>query len=1008
VGRLAPLLLLAAFLVGGAAWFVTSLGAKPGASFGLVYAASVANEGDTSPGARHASAGTDTSRRSDSGRTAVTVLPEAPDGNEEVAAPAEVEDPAQIVGRVLTPEGQPCIGARVVAATGWVQALPFELEDLGQANSWIQRKRTVTDGQGRFAIEKGLQLGGEVLLHISAPGCAPLRLDRPPPGARGAALPLDYGDLQLRPGARVLGQVRDRGGNAMAGAEISLAIILGEQGFALDFPSRGVPIATSADDGTFIIDQLERGPFTLLVAAPGRVVARATGVASARPVENFNIVLESGSGIGGRLAGVDPAVELVGRVLRVEARPGKPDGSKVDGLERVLGGARLALIDEAGAFQVAGLVDGLPYTLIVTEQEPNPDQPETSWAWKRVAEVDPTEGSAGTRGLELRWNARRVAHLRVVDDATGNPVEACIIGWRDGKPGKNSNNSFRNLTEGKADGQLKRHFEGGRATIVGLTTGRAELEIAVKVIALGYETKTAENLKVRGEPTTDLGEVRLKPAPIVRVTVKVEETGALVEGAKVYLVKGDEQYLDWYVQNGTEIFGNEDLFYGVTGSDGVAVMPSMPGKRIKVSASSAEYVAKEPTEATLTIEGGDELTVQLAAGGTLLVRVRRPNGAPAPGVKVLCRKQELGSARNRFSRNRDSVTDESGVARFERLPIGMYEASLSNEVRGSGGGQQAWRAGKVALGEEATVVLDAPSTGTLTGLVTEAGQPLARTTLSLSTTGSDDNGDYGWGWDGQGASNKQATSRADGTFALGPVEAGEWILTVRHVERAMSMKLPVRIVEGVNTFDVRLDLALLEGRLVDEEGLPLSGLSVALSAHNEKLGGGAQKISMRESPNGDVEFDWGWKSLDQTGTDAEGGFQFRGVATARPLRLSISDRYVQSLVIELTDFADAELRDLGDIKTRAAGVIQVRYSGGSGNQSYRLNVVQIAADGSEHPDGDKAHRRGTNLRSRSWSTVPGLPPGRYRVEAVERLSEAVVATREVEVVARATVQVELE
>jgi hypothetical protein len=992
VARLAPLLLLAIGLTCGAAWLFGDFGAGTGARAHAVHAGWALSPevvADTTELAGGPNAELGFSH--ESGRSAVAVEPLPDAAATEVVAPEpEAPEPAQLIGRVMRHDGKPCTDATVIVATGWAQSLPIELEDLGQASSWLKRVRTATDADGRFVVQEGLQLGGELVLYVAAPGAAPLRLDRPPPGARGAALPLDYGQLTLREGAVVRGRVVDRRGNAVPGARITLAVVHGEQGFGVDFPSRGVPLVATADDGAFVLDRLERGPFTLLIEAPGRTVCRMTGVASARPIDDFRVVLEPGSVIAGKVVGLEARATDAARPLRIEARPGKPDGSRVEGVERALGVARIVGIDDAGGFELAGLVDGVPYTLVVSSVDED-------GIWKRVPEVDATLGWPGTRGVELRWNPRRVATLKIVDEATGAPVEDCLVMWRQGKAGNpdRGNQGFDYIREAQPDSPMRRRFDGGLVTLDMLPPGRTDLELSVRVIAVGYATKTAENLIVKTDASTDLGEVRLVSAPTVRVTVKVKETGATVAGAKVYLAKRDYQWLDWYAQSGSEVFGNTDVHYGVTGEDGIALLASMPGQRVRVTASTDKYMTPEPAEALLPPTGMHDVAVELTDGGTLIARVRRPNGAPASGVKVFCRKQPQGIQRG-GTPSLEQVTDAEGVARFERLPKGLHEASVATEDQGNNGQRATWRAANVSVGEEVTVVLDSPSSGTLSGLILEAGQPLARVSVSLGVVGSDDGGGNEWSWGDDGSSARRATSRADGSYTLGPVAAGEWTITVRHGARAMASRHSVRILEGANTFDVRLDVALLEGCVLDESGAPVPHVDVQIMAKTENLQGGSQMIKLSESPTGDVNFDWNWQSLDRMQTTVEGRFSFRGIATARPLALSIRNQYIQPLDIELTDFADGELRDLGDLVAKGAGVVRVRRTASGRNAAGKVQLVRLPAD-----DGTGAESvyATTNLRGGSNASFSSVPPGRYRAELVAT-DGTVSQRRDVEVVVR--------
>ena len=339
--------------------------------------------------------------------------------------------PPQVIGRILDADGKPLPGARVIAATGWTQSIPLELTDLGSANDWFQRAESVSGSDGSFEISGDLQEGSDLALYVVTPGHVPLRVDQ---SELTVPAPHDAGDLELRTGRVARGRVVVRSGAGVPGARISLAVRRGEQGFAIDFPGRGVPVAVSGEDGAFSIARLDEGPFTLWVKAEGRLAAKATGVASAQPVEDLVVVLDPGSPIEGRLVNYDGSLR---GALRIEARPGKPDDSKVDGIDRAHPGARVASLapasadgspaegaapDQQSAFTITGLVDGLPYTLVLAEQQ-------DSGSWKRVAGVEPVEAWPGTQGVELRWELGRALLLKAVDGETGEALEGPLVAW---------------------------------------------------------------------------------------------------------------------------------------------------------------------------------------------------------------------------------------------------------------------------------------------------------------------------------------------------------------------------------------------------------------------------------------------------------------------------------------------------------------------------------------------------------------------------------------------------
>jgi len=118
----------------------------------------------------------------------------------------------------------------------------------------------------------------------------------------------------------------------------------------------------------------------------------------------------------------------------------------------------------------------------------------------------------------------------------------------------------------------------------------------------------------------------------------------------------------------------------------------------------------------------------------------------------------------------------------------------------------------------------------------------------------------------------------------------------------------------------------------------------------------------------------------------------------------VRHQFILPIEIELTDFADGELRDVGDLVAKGAGAVRVRRTGGGRNVSGKVQLVRLAAD--DGTGAESVHAT-TNMRGGAGANFSSVPPGRYRVELLEP-NGTVSQRRDVEIVAREMVQVTFE
>lgn len=924
-----------------------------------------------------------------------------------LAAPADDPDAAHptLVGRIVGGDGRP-LRALVIVGEDVSNGIPLEVDELVRMWDEFETERTSTDPDGRFRFGTELDLSEGFSLFAGAAGHVPLRLDRIPLGAvRDAAGTLDCGDLALQKGLRAQGRVVDRKGNAIPGAEVMLGIVAAEQTFQMDFARRGVPVATTGPDGSFALDCLALGKFTLLVEALGYRSARFTGVASPTGTASATIIVDAGARLEGRLVGRPSSPELALGSLRVEVRPGHPSGESLTDPVARDQGVKSAEIGVDGRFEVLGLLTDVTQTLIVVERR-------SDGRTLRKLEVAPLEISPGTTKIDVPWCVERSATLRVVDGTTGAPVERFTLSWRawpaGARPGVDDAEEepdFQDLTDVDTGIPVRDHADGVvLLTGLGRLTNRIALEVAVA--APGYELHSFTTPSLGDVDVADLGDVRLTRQPELRVHVRWRASGQPVPGAQVFMVDTDDFAVDWLIASKDEPCSTS-VSSAITDAQGLARLPSLPGTRVEVSARVAGGLVEKPLIVELSRQGGEELHLQAIGGGSLVATVARPDGSPAKDVTVVCHRVGLdGESTDEW---KTIVTDRSGMVTFEHLAPGFYDVATATDDQLHISGAFAWRQHKVVEGGVTRVDLEAPVVGVLRGHIFEAATPLACAMVRLEAPASEsvesNDDDYGYGY-GYGYNSfyddlggLSCMSSTDGSYTLGPVAVGDWDLVIWHLERSIPTRIRVKIRPDENDLDVRLTVTTLEGRLVDADKRPWAGVRIELDDPADGDGGYACAMLMSDSPTGGVEYSNRNGKSSSIATNDDGWFQFRGIPSGRTLSLDSDHDCMEDILRELPAFADGEQRDLGTIVLRTMGWLNVEVQAPNARPS-ELRITDLAR-GVELTDKRTALEEGDN--DLYWM----LLPGRYRVEEFELGAATPLRQMEAEVRVRDTNTVRL-
>jgi protocatechuate 3,4-dioxygenase beta subunit len=592
-----------------------------------------------------------------------------------IVDPAKVvEGPSEPIALVLRP------GATITGllhdrsgagAAGWyVAARPAGQSGPGMGPDAV-RTEEATGPDGVFVLE-GLTAGDAYDLQVMGnAGLGPRRA--------GVTAPADGIDLTVA-GA---GQIRGRVVDAESGRPVT------------DFDVRYVPDAQGgmrmvvrmgagrprgpfekesfhAEDGTFSVDDVPAGRWTVEAFARGYQSGSAAGVVVGEgdAAEGVEVRLSRGSVVSGRVLESGAGRPVIGATVRAEQAGGEGRmmmrlGNESSDLE--------ALTDAEGKYEIAGLAPG-GWTLTAT----HPDWSDTT------ARVEIKDGPA-TADLRMGRGGSVVGTVL----AGGRPVGGAQVVLQ---PAGDS--GFR-MGGGMLGGgeQSATSDEGGRFRFDRLTPGRYSA-----VATLREQASAPAEAVVTGE---DAQEVQLTLAQ-----------GARVRGAVTGLTEAQLNGVNVTGQSGSDYFASTR-----TGAGGSFELTGVPDGPLTLRATAGDFLSggSRSAQANVTIAPGQaEATAEIAfePGFRVDGHVTRA-GRPVADTTVMANAQSPGRP------SATSRTDESGAYALEGLQEGSYSiAALGTDT--------APIRKTVAITGDTTVDLEAPP-ARISGVVVEAdsGRPLS-------------------------------------------------------------------------------------------------------------------------------------------------------------------------------------------------------------------------------------------------------------------------------------------
>lgn len=944
---------------------------------------------DSGHGALPAAAPTERASGPDAAPGSVALEALRPDGVEEsvarevASAPREEPvvappraDAARLTGRVVDTLGNPIAGADV--RTG-VDRPTVGFEIMRDRRREHAGPRTRTGQDGRFALT--VEQAGRAGVSIEAAGFVPFRRDV----TLVAGLPQDLGDVALDRGVVLAGRVVDARGAAVEGAEIRRAhsanqtlIMIGGQ--------PGIHVTETDAEGRFEVDKLAVGAWLLHVTSeehPPESIEGKTLHAGER-VDGLEVVLADGTTIEGRLVGAP--TEKLDR-MRVRARLGS-ERDVIGAVSPSRDPDRWADLEPDGGFVLRGLRPGEEYSVAARATE---DGPFGGGGSRSEALVVP----AGARGVELEYSRGGAVVFQVVDGATGAPLTDFDV---------SGGMSFPMPLRGEDGRRIRRHPE-GRVRFENLHPSPGHPTASLTIRATGYEPVERSEIPVRAGEDTDLGVLRLEAIPTVTVLVTDRITGAPVEGAEVLLfpwrepAPGEERmtfrrtvsYFEDADGDGgeSEVVVDGDTKRGRTDAAGVCVLSSIPGSTCRIRVNHEEHAPFASDALALPLEGRFEYGAELSGGGRVDVRVVDSAGAPVPGALVERRSdhENVVLAFGLRDNGLTARTDAAGLARFTRVPTGSQAFRIQSE-RPSGGAMiqfagfeedidsEGWSEVAVAAGETSELTLLAPAKGELWGIVTEAGVPLAGARVRL-VSGDETIGHLA-GIMGGGPS---ARTDSAGRYSLADLEVDDHDLEISHPSRAMPIELPISILEGENKRNVELSVAMVEGRVVDEDGDPMRGLRVRAVRARPDEGDGRREVRMvftiaTDGDEGQTFFSTGDDGGAEAETDEDGRYQLRGVVPDVDLLVEVRGARFEVTRSESFQVDPDGVRSGIDVVMRQAGSVDVSVVSADGAPAGNA-LVEARFVG----ETDDAMEPKVGFAQSGSTKLTGLRPGPWEVQA---------------------------
>ncbi|MFT4537713.1 MAG: hypothetical protein ACI841_004963 [Planctomycetota bacterium] len=993
----APVLFTATLLVlalCGAFYFLQSDSASPD----VALSANSPEQGLMPEESETADQDADLAALEDSDKTPAEVTRQSAEIQEAAATPdLEVED-GRIVGRVVDKTGAGIAGADLQAK----QDHGFGSLDLFGPNHGITtgKGNAKSDKDGRFTIK--CHWNGPTRVQALGAGFAPLeRSTTVTPGTTSKV-----GELTLERGIQLAGQVFDHRGKPLAGAKLHRKNTSIDSGGFMILSSNniGAVVTETDDEGRFEVDNQKAGSWKFTVAHEDHPDEKVEGelLNAGDRDDTLQVHMREGFTIQGRVTGMPSNADLS---IGARKASGGAMGMAVIGIDLPGRSSRTAEVSAEGNFTINGLEEGEPYELKARESG-------GMRAFGHSTRSSTVSAKAGEVGVELEYSVGSTLVFQVVDGKSGDPltkfkVEAGID-WP--------------MPLMEEDNQTLQYHREGMVRYEGFRPDSVDDRAELKITAVGYDDYEQDDIAVPVGEEISLGVIRMRPIPVVLVTVVDNATGEPIEGARVTLAAAPDIQSGgrMKVQRSISIGSTEDdeimpggfgeSNTGKTNASGIATVTSMPGVEVVITVKDKKYAPKSSERMSLPLIGDHELEMRMHIGGEVRVTVLDSLGQPLAGQNIQHKSPPgpdgmdsvgfgPGSGRKR--------TRSDGTALFKYLEPGMHGFKITEDKGGGlmvfqsasmGGGEKdtSFEDVLVVDGKRAELTIVAASRGELAGVITEAGQALVGATVRLEEKGKKN--PFPGMMMMSGGGGLSAKTDGKGYFVLEDVKAADYTLSISHHSRAMDDTFDVDIIEGPQDFDVDLNVTIVEGRIRNEKGEPIAGIRVKPQRVDDS-GGPRQQVRMVmvNTSGDDSETIISDGSTPQTDaiTDEDGYYQLRGVAPDVEIQIKASGGDYEPMTSEAFSVPEGAVEDGVDFELREAGSLKVTILLPDGSPAQNVMVSATFKGESD----ERVEPKFQFVQRGGETSFSGMKPGRWTVTLRSMGSQEASDEQETEIVA---------